>query len=471
MKHENILIKAGRLVTMVEGQPDSTEGSILVRQGRIEAILAPDAQVEGTRVIDARGKFVLPGFVDTHRHTWQTQLRTVAADWSLYGYLVNMRSVYSGFYDAEDAYLGNHLGALEAINAGVTTIVDHCHLINSPEHADRLIDGLDDSGIRAVFCYGMFVNPKFNPFSMESGPGWRYDDLRRIRRERLSSDQGRILLGVNPQEPEATPPETLRQEIALCRELGAKTVSMHVAMGNFDGMNRVVEKLDAAGLLGPDLLFVHGASLTDGELAAIARSGCGISSTPETELQMGMGYPLALSGRDAGLRVSLGIDIVSNFPGDMFAQMRIAMQAARARDNEAMANRHRAPRHLRVKAMDALRMGTLGGARAIHMEDRIGTLEVGKAADLIVVGTDSLHMTPAHEAVGALVMGAHASDVETVLIDGIVRKEKGQLVGVNLNALKGRLQASAARIHASAGHVPRGEIEGMWNQIFPHLEG
>jgi cytosine/adenosine deaminase-related metal-dependent hydrolase len=105
------------------------------------------------------------------------------------------------------------------------------------------------------------------------------------------------------------------------------------------------------------------------------------------------------------------------------------------------------------------------------MEDRIGTLEVGKAADLIVVGTDSLHMTPAHDAAGALVMGANASDVETVLIDGIIRKDKGELVGVDLNALKTRLQASAARIHASANHVPRGEIEGMWNSIFPHLEG
>jgi cytosine/adenosine deaminase-related metal-dependent hydrolase len=469
MSQESLLIKGGRIITMVDGQPDETAASVHVSGGKIAAILDTDAKVDGARVIDAAGKIVMPGFVDTHRHVWQTQLRTVAADWTLYDYLVNMRSVYSGFYEAEDAYLGNYLGALEALNAGITTLVDHCHLINSPEHTDRLIDGLEESGIRAIFCHGMFVNPKFNPFSMEEGPGWRYDDIARIRRERIKTDTGRISLGVNPQEPESGPPQRLHEEVARFREMGVKAISMHVAMGCYDGQNRVVQHLAEADLLGPDMIFVHGASLTQEEIEAIRAAGSGISSTPETELQMGMGYPLALSGRDAGTRISLGIDIVSNYPGDMFSQMRIAMQMARAQDNEELARRHRAPRRLRVKARDALRLGTLGGAEALHMEHSIGTIEVGKAADIIVIGTDSLAMTPAHDAVGAVVLGAAASDVDAVIVDGVVRKENGMLVGVEMSALRARLMESARRIHASAAYVPRDGIHALWGSIFPHL--
>jgi cytosine/adenosine deaminase-related metal-dependent hydrolase len=461
MSQDELLIKAGRVITMVDGQPDEIAASIHVRDGRIAAILGADADVPSARVIDASGKIVMPGFVDTHRHVWQTQLRTVAVDWTLYDYLVNMRSVYSGFYEAEDAYLGNYMGALE--------VVDHCHLINSPDHTDRLIDGLEDSGIRAIFCHGMFINPKFNPFSMEQEPGWRYDDITRIRRERIKDDVGRIMLGVNPQEPESGPPQRLHDEVRRFRDLGVKAISMHVAMGCYDGQNRVVQHLADAGLLGPDMIFVHGAALTDDEIEAIRAAGSGISSTPETELQMGMGYPIALSGRDTGTRVSLGIDIVSNYPGDMFGQMRIAMQAARAQDNEVLAARHQAPRQLRVKARDALRLGTLGGAEALHMEDRIGTIEVGKAADIIVIGTESLAMTPAHDAIGAAVLGATASDVDTVIIDGVVRKENGVLVGVDLPAMRARLLASAQRIHGSATYVPRDEIHALWGSIFPHL--
>ena len=106
------------------------------------------------------GTIVSPGFVDTHRHTWQTQLRGVAAEWTLYDYVLHMRMVYGSLYTADDAYLGNHGGALEALDAGITTLVDHSHIINSPAHADEALRGLVDSGIRAVFCYGLYPNPR-----------------------------------------------------------------------------------------------------------------------------------------------------------------------------------------------------------------------------------------------------------------------------------------------------------------------
>ena len=223
------LIRGGRLVTMADGSPDEQTGALLVKDGVIADVLSEDAPAPpGAKAIDAKGMIVMPGFVDTHRHIWQTQLRTVAADWSLFDYVVRMRTVYSAFYTPEDAYLGNLLGALEAVNAGVTTIVDHSHLVNSPDHADELLRGLDNSGVRGVYRYGFFVNPRHHPFSQEPTPGWRYEDLRRVAKCRSSGD--RVLIGATPQEAEAVPPELLHKEIKLCRDVGARKNSLHVAM-------------------------------------------------------------------------------------------------------------------------------------------------------------------------------------------------------------------------------------------------
>lgn len=190
------LVKGGRLLTMADGV-EETAADLLIEGTRIAAI-GRGLAVADAETLDATGMIVLPGFVDTHRHVWQTPLRTLAADWSLYDYFTQMRLVYGSFFTAEDAYLGNLAGALEALAAGVTTVVDHCHVINTPEHADEAIRGLDEAGIRAVFCYGLFPSPAHHPFRLPADSGWRLDDARRVRRARLSADDGRIVMGLAP---------------------------------------------------------------------------------------------------------------------------------------------------------------------------------------------------------------------------------------------------------------------------------
>src|SRR5690349_21913017 len=129
---------------MVPGTGE-TCADILVDGERI-ADVAPRIDAADARVIDAGGMIVLPGFVDTHRHVWQTQLRTVATDWSLFDYFAQMRLLYSAFYEPDDVFLGNHVGALEALDAGITTLVDHCHILHTPEHSDEAVRGLVESG-------------------------------------------------------------------------------------------------------------------------------------------------------------------------------------------------------------------------------------------------------------------------------------------------------------------------------------
>jgi cytosine/adenosine deaminase-related metal-dependent hydrolase len=388
------LIRRGRVLSMVPGSGEQAADVLL--EGECIARVAPDIECADAQTIDAAGMIVLPGFVDTHRHVWQTQLRTVAADWSLFDYFAQMRLMYSAFYEPDDVFLGNHVGALEALDAGITTIVDHCHILHTPEHSDEAVRGLDDAGIRAVFCYGLFDSPSHaeNPNRSGLAPGWRRDDARRIRKSRLASSDARVTMGLAPYEIDATPYRTNVEEITFAREIGAQRISCHVAMGAYDSGQRFVERLGRDGLLGEDLLFVHGASLTDEELRMMADAGASVSATPETEMQMGMGFPVALRARDAGVRSSLGIDIVSNYSGDMFAQMRLCLQASRALENQAFERRERSPRRIRLSTRDVLDLATRGGAEAAGLASRVGTLEPGKQADVVYWPRTTATSTP-----------------------------------------------------------------------------
>ena len=156
-------------------------------------------------------------------------------------------------------------------------------------------------------------------------------------------------------------------------------------------------------------------------------------------------------------------DIVSNYAGDMFAQMRLALQTARAADNLRLAEQRQAPRRIRLKVRDALRLATLGGAEALHLEDRIGTLEKGKAADIIMIRTDGIHLTPASDAIASVVLGANIADVDTVMVDGVLRKQGGKLVGVDLPSLLARLDRSSAKLAKDFSTVDLTPIETFWN--------
>ncbi len=465
-----ILLRGGRVLTMVPGTGE-TKADILVEGERITEV-APCIDAADAEIVDADGMIVLPGFVDTHRHVWQTQLRTVATDWSLFDYFAQMRLIYSAFYEPGDVFLGNHVGALEALDAGITTLVDHCHILHTPEHTDEAVRGLDESGIRAVFCYGLFESPSYHDDTRRASlaPDWRRADAKRVRRDKLASADARVTMGFAPFEIDARSYQDNLEEIAFARELGAQRISCHVAMGAYDSGHRFVERMGKDGQLAEDMLFVHGASLTDDELRRMADSGAAVSATPETEMQMGMGFPVALRARDAGVRSSLGIDIVSNYSGDMFAQMRLCLQASRAVENFEYEKRDRAPRRIRLTARDVLDLATRGGAEAAGLASRAGTIEAGKQADLVLIRTDSIHMTPSIDAVGAVVLNANASDVDTVFVAGRCVKKDGRLVGVDWPALASRLRASSERIVAGMRSVPLASIEERAAQVMPRLE-
>ena len=269
VSRSDFLICGARLVPMSAGHPSILDADILVRDGRIEQI-APHNEIdagENVERIDARGALVLPGFVDTHRHTWQTQLRGVATNWSLFDYSVNMRWRFGGCYDEEDAYLGNYIGALEALNAGITTLVDHSHITISPEHSERALGALRDSGIRGVWCFGAFRNPDYDAHdnvqdALLEGfapvPQSVIDTARDMSRSAFAGESDLLQFGWAANEFEWYDTATIEKELATARELGAAVISMHAGMGALKADVRLIPLMADAGLLEDDMLFVHG---------------------------------------------------------------------------------------------------------------------------------------------------------------------------------------------------------------------
>ncbi|KAJ4315953.1 hypothetical protein N0V84_008087 [Fusarium piperis] len=453
-----ILIKAATIITVNFEEDILEDCDILIQGDRIVAFGKNLSQPEGLtgEIIDGTDSIVIPGFVDGHHHMWQQMLRGVATDWSLLDYMINMRSVYGSLFTPEDVYLSTYVGALSLLNNGITTVLDHCHIINSPDHADAAVRALKDAGIRGTFCYGFYANPPSDDSGASSANAdfshaERLADAARIRDKYFGDNHpGRQLLtfGIAPNEVEAQEFEDTAREIAEARDLGARIVTMHVAHGPMDLLHkRTVQKLAEAGALHSDLVFAHGASLTDSEIREICISGAGVVSTPDTELQMGMGFPVAFRASDGGCRAGLGIDITSNQGNDFIAQMRLALQTQRAMENEK-----RVPLTVSRKTSEILRMATIGGAEVMRIDDLVGCLVAGMKADVVMIKCNDIESSPVASATGAVVFNASVGHIDTVIVDGQVRKRNGKLVA-DWEPLRDELRHRAAAIKAeAAGH-------------------
>lgn len=436
-----ILIRGGHVLTMDVDLGDLPAGDVLVEDDHIAAI-APHVDAGDAQVLEARGHVVLPGFVDTHRHTWQTQMRGICADWTLDDYFLGMRLAISPHYTADDVWVGNHVGALEALDAGVTTILDFSHCMNTPEHADAAIAGLRDAGIRALHCYGFFAANPANPAFPDHAA--RRDDFARIVRT-YGDGTGLVRIGAALTEVGAIAWRDTVAEIDAARRLGARLVA-HTGCVWGSLVTGGVAAMHARGLLGPEQVHVHCNTLDDVDWARLASAGCKVSISPETELNMGMGRLAFGACRRHGIRPTLSCDIVSLNSGDLFTQMRLGLAYQRFVENDVVNQAGRMPSALATGARDALTWGTSNGADACGLEAVTGSLRPGKQADVIVVGADGFGARPRHDAAGSVVFQASARDVRVVLVAGRIVKRDGTLVGVDLPRLLDRADTSAARI-------------------------
>ncbi len=456
---QRTVIRNAIVLSMDPAVGEHLDADVLIEGEKIAAV-RPNLGPADALEIDGRDSIVLPGFVDTHRHVWGCLLRNVSADWSLAQYFGGVRGLMGELYTPDDMYIADYCGALEALDAGITTLVDWSHNINSPAHADMAIKGLRDSGIRAVFAYG---NANKEWFAVSDLPT-NFADIARVRRQHFSSDDGLVTMAFAARGPQFTTLEHTESEFRQARALDLP-ITVHVGDGLW-GLNKPVEQLHARGLMGPRTTYVHCCTLNDREFQLMADTGGTTSLSAEVELNMGQGNPALWGCLKHGLRPSVSIDVCTSVGGDMFTQMRMLMSVSRGFANAEALRERRLIHPVQVTVRDMLDFATLQGAKAANLDHRTGSLTPGKDADLIVLNTASLNMFPVNNPAGAVVEGAHIGNIDSVFVKGRAVKRHGKLVDIDITALRRRMESNVSALFARAG-VAR---DGNWSPA-PYVGG
>ncbi len=375
------LIRNATIISVDPKVGDFHRGDILIDGSKIVEVAA-SISADDAEVIDGTNKIAVPGFVDTHRHTWESLLRATGADWTLAQYFTGVRVVMGGLYTPDDNYVGNLLGALDALDSGITTLYDWSHNNNSPEHSDASVQGLKDSGMRGVFGYGNSNEEWFPPSDKPTD----WEDLKRVRKEHFASDDGLVTMAVASRGPQFTTLDITEKDFAVARELGLR-VTVHVGDGLW-GMGRPVEQMHKRGMLGSDVTYVHCNTIADDEFKIIGDTGGTGSIAPELEMHMGHGLPTALRMLANGVQPCISIDVVTTVPGDMFSAMRALISSTRLMVNKTALEEKKIVDPLPLTSRGVLEFATLGGAKACGLDHKIGSLTPGKEADIVLITTD-----------------------------------------------------------------------------------
>jgi cytosine/adenosine deaminase-related metal-dependent hydrolase len=440
------LIRGATVITL-DALGDLPCADVLVTGDRITEI-APTLRVDDAQVVDAAGCILIPGLVNAHMHTWQTALRGLAANWTLLEYFKNMHAGLATVFEPQDLHIATLVGALNQLNCGTTTLGDWCHNNKTPAHNDAAVQGLIESGIRVAFFHG---TPKPDPQPGER-PFWEVLHPRAEVERLLKSHQGRELLSVHAAVlgPHYSTLDVALHDFRMVKELGI-IGSLHQGGGAArtpDGW----EKLEAEGLLGPQINIVHGHALSDAQLKRFCELGMSFSAAAESEMTQGHGHPITGRLRALGKAPSLGVDLESVLSGDMLTQARVALGMQRSLDNVAYREAHGTiPPTSTISTREALSWVTVEGARMLGQLDRIGTLAAGKQADLVLIRADDLNMQPVHDPVSTVVMQTTLANIDSVMVAGRWKKRHGKLVDVDLAPKLAALQASGRKITTALG--------------------
>lgn len=429
-----MLLRGGIVLTMDDTVGDHQCADVLIENGEIVRVgvdLTTDAVT-----VDCTGQIVLPGFVNSHHHMFQTALRSYWSDGLESDYFLQSRLGEEALfhrYTPEDVYWGEFGGALENLAAGTTTVVDTSQCSYTPEHSDAALEAIRRSGIRCVFSF----SPAMGDHEPDPSYAHPADIHRLLEKFGTTEDESllRLALGYHVDE----------DLFELARELGIP-VFAHVNDVNW---GRALEQFEQEGLLGPWITYIHCLDLADSTWHAIKRTGGKVSVSTIAEQSLAMGEPALQAALSHGIPVSFGTDAVSIGPVDFFSQMRAAYALQRS-NIQAAARRGTAPIEA-VGVRDILRMATLGGAEAAHIDHLVGSLTPGKRADVVVLNTRALNAGPVNHAPGSVVQLMDTSNVDTVIVDGRVVKRRGQLLGVDVDHVLEKLERSAADLIGRSG--------------------
>lgn len=438
-----ILIRGAHILSMDPAIGDLPRGDILIVDGVLRAVAAAIEAPAGALVLDGAGRIAMPGMVNGHIHLAQTMQRGLSTEHAFGGYFQTIVLRHSNRMTPDDVRLADHAGGLEQIFAGVTTVMDWSRETASPDHADAALAGLNAAGIRAVLAY---TAPPIPP-----GGDAAAINARMMAHARALRPGPMVSLWTCLQGPDFTPLEPALADMRRLSELGFP-IAIHTGAAIYPNRKpRLLAQLDAAGLLNERLQIVHANGHEDDEYKLAADKGVMLCSTPEVEMHMGHGHPAMFKAAAAGMRVSVGTDIPSMIGGGLLPQLRVAQAAELHRLNVAsLAATRTAPNPPPVTARQMLAWATIEGARGLGLDRVTGSLTPGKRADVLLVRTDSALTAPVSDPAGLVLLQASAGDIDTVIVDGRIRKQGGALVDADAGAVFARLQARAEAMREAA---------------------
>ncbi|MBO0776437.1 MAG: amidohydrolase family protein, partial [Actinobacteria bacterium] len=411
-----ILIRGGHVITCDPAAGDLPGADVLVEAGEITAVGPGLAAPPGAEVLDAAGMIVAPGLVDTHWHMWNTLLRSMSGQGQ--GYF-RVSAGLGRLFGPGDICQGTLLACAEAISSGITTVHDWCHNLRGPAHAEAALRAHAQAGLRARFSYGC-------PAGHPSDKQMDVNGLRAVHRDWDAHAGGGLLtLGMAWRGPGGrggplppVPRRVYRAELDAARELGLP-VTVHIS-GPAAAAGQIAVLADE-GLLGPDLQAVHANSATTAEIGQLAASGAAVTVSPFSELLIGYGLPRTEEFLAAGIPTGLSVDTTAlTGNADMFAIMKVTQGIANGRAADEFA----------LTARQVLALATSDGARSLGLGGLTGSLTPGKRADIILVATGGANLGVVTDPVHMLVCAAQPANVDTVLVDGRIRKRGGELTAL-----------------------------------------
>ncbi len=427
-----LLIKGATILSMDPRVGDLAKGDILVIGSKI-ARIAKQVDAPGAKVIDGAGRIAIPGFVDTHRHAWEGQLRRVNPNSSDLGnYIAGTHASFATKYRPQDMYIGNLLTSLGALDAGITTLIDNSHNSRSLAHAIAAVDALRDAGLRALHAPGA---PLAGSWDKDS---W-YRDLATLKQERFSDPEALVTLAMMVSVD--------REQWAVGRQLGVPLVTEFFGQE----MSALLPALRDEGLLGPDNIFNHCTDLTDEAWRILKDTGVRVNVCPRSDSHWGLatgmfGYQAAV---DHGIKPGFSVDNESAYSGDMFAEMRTALylQRSAAQGRRSQGLTAASP----ISMRQLLSAATIDGAAVATMAVKTGSLTEGKEADIVLINTNDVNLYPSNNAMGTVVGAAERSNVETVIVGGRIRKQGGKLVDVDFDRVRALTEASRHYLFEAVG--------------------
>src|SRR5438309_9053945 len=463
------IIRGGSVMSMDPKVGDFAQADVLL-DGSSMLVVGRTMLAGGAGGIDARGKIVMPGFVDTHHHQFETALRSFLANGLLINdgsgspsadpnYFVYILLTFAPVYRPEDVYISELFGGLSQLDDGVTTVHDVSQIHHSPQHSDAAIKALLATGRRAAFG---FFESAGNVFT-GSNPDNQYPgDAPRIKNQWFSSSDQLVtmIMGGEVYLPGYEKAWKIGRQLGL--QVAAHILSPFSIRPTLDLLAQGKGGDSGTLGLGPDNLFIHMTGMSDLGWQAVKDHGVQVSVAFPIEMNMRHGIPPIIKMHSLGMEASLSSDVEVTMTPDFFTQMRSAMTMQRMIVNQMILGQGTftpptqwptpapgTPPLLYVR--DVLRFATINGAKHLRLDGKTGSLTPGKEADIVILDATAINVAPLNNVPGAVVSLMDRTNVETVIVAGKVRKWKGQLVDVDLPHLRRQLEASRDHVFAAAG--------------------